>query len=114
MEFRASLSTEYMPLFQSACAHIPKRSGEKSVASQLFWLRESCQRQNRRELEECIARDMSVDGHTKGAIDRDALMSMMNGLFEYKHTNRSSLQQIRKRDQNESDHINTVPTVSDH
>ena len=62
------------------------------------------------ELKWCDTRDMSADGHTKGAIDRHALMSIMHGHFRYKHVIQSSLKQIRKAASNEIAY-NIAPTV---
>ena len=30
-------------------------------------------------------RDMNADGHTKGTIDRDMIIDLMNGKFHYQH-----------------------------
>ena len=88
--FKSVLVTDSMSLFQAISAHTLKMPREKSLVLHLFWLRELLNRQVLNELKWCDTRDMTADGHTKGSVSRDALLQLMNGIFNYKHATQST------------------------
>jgi hypothetical protein len=69
---------------------VAKMPSEKSVALHLFWLRELIRKQIVTGITWCDTRDMTADGHTKGAVSRDALLALMNGEFSYRHAVQAS------------------------
>ena len=79
-----------MSLFQAIHSHTIKIPSEKSLALHLFWLRELLDRQVINELKWCDTRDMTADGHTKGAVDRQMLLNLMDGIFQYKYAVQST------------------------
>ncbi len=88
--FRSVLVTDSMSLFQAISSHTVKIPSEKSLALHLFWLRELLTRQVLNELKWCDTRDMTADGHTKGSVNRNALLQLMKGSFAYKHATQST------------------------
>ena len=95
--FKSVLVTDSMSLFQAIHAHKVKIPSEKSLALHLFWLRELLSRQILNELKWCDTRDMTADGHTKGSVDRQALLKFMNGIFQYSHAVQSTGSQLGRK-----------------
>ena len=95
--FKSVLVTDSMSLFQAIHAHKVKIPSEKSLALHLFWLRELLSRQILNELKWCDTRDMTADGHTKGSVDRQALLQLMNGIFKYSHAVQSTGSQLGRK-----------------
>ena len=58
---------------------------EKSLAGHLLWLRELLDIGLLSVLQWADTRDMSADGHTKGSIDRKAILDLMKGIFRFQH-----------------------------
>ena len=56
--------------------HIPT---EKTLIGQVAWLREVLSLNLIHKVCWCDTRDMTADGHTKGTIDRQLLLQLMNG-----------------------------------
>ena len=83
--FKMSLSVDAMSLFAAIAAHTVRIPSEKNLAVHLFWLRDLLNRNVLTSLEWCDTRDMNADGHTKGSIDRDAILQLMRGHFKYQH-----------------------------
>ena len=83
--FKATLSVDAMSLFAAIAAHTVKIPSEKNLAIHLFWLRELLDRKVIEALEWCDTRDISADCHTKGSIDRDVILALMQGELIYNH-----------------------------
>ncbi|CAE8594372.1 unnamed protein product [Polarella glacialis] len=83
--FNSVLTVDAMSLFAAVAAHTVKVPSEKNLAGHLFWLRELLDRQVINTLQWCDTRDMTADCHTKGSIDRAAILSLMKGIFKFEH-----------------------------
>ena len=68
-------------VYQSLKAQTGKIPTEKSLAIQVFWLRELIERGRVRFVCWVDTRDMHSDGLTKGSVDRAALQQVMSGKF---------------------------------
>ena len=56
-----------------------KIPAEKTLLGHVAWIREAVRNRTIKRIQWCDARDMVADGHTKGSIDRTALLQAMNG-----------------------------------
>ena len=74
-----------MSVWAAIAATTVKMPSEKNLAGHLYWLRQLIDNQVLNHLQWADTRDMSSDGHTKGKIDRDMLLKVMLGEFQYKH-----------------------------
>ena len=83
--FRSILVVDAMSLFAAVAANTVKIPAERSLAGHLFWLRELLDRQIINTLRWCDTRDMNADCHTKGSIDRHAILELMKGRFKFAH-----------------------------
>ena len=83
--FKSVLTVDAMSLFAAIAASTVKVPSEKNLAGHLFWLRELLDRKIITHIQWADTRDMSSDGHTKGTIDRQMLLDVMQGKFTYQH-----------------------------
>ena len=83
--FQTTLVIDALSLWSAVAAANVRVPTEKNLAVHLFWLRELLDNGILDILRWADTRDMSADGHTKGSIPRDAILSLMNGLFQYAH-----------------------------
>ena len=74
-----------MALWAAVAAAVVKVPTEKNLAVRFFWLRELLDRGIISRLRWCDTRDMTADAHTKGSIDRSALLRLMRGVFRFEH-----------------------------
>ena len=83
--FQSILVTDSMSLWAAVSALNIKVPQEKGLAVHLFWLRELLDHGLLNVLRWTDTRDMTADCHTKGSIDRKAILALMNGEFAYQH-----------------------------
>ena len=83
--FRTTLTVDAMSLCTAIAAATVRAPSEKSLAGHLFWLRELIDLKLLTTLQWADTRDMSSDGHTKGSIDRKAILDLMLGMFRFHH-----------------------------
>ena len=62
-----------------------KPPSERSMAAFVYWIRELLDHGILSSITWCDTRDMSADALTKGSIDRDILVKLMRGSFQFKH-----------------------------
>ena len=74
-----------MSLWSAIAAAVVKVPTEKNMAVHLFWLRELLTTGAIKVLRWCDTRDMTADCHTKGSIDRAAILELMKGNFKFEH-----------------------------
>ena len=74
-----------MSLWSAIAAAVVKVPTEKNMAVHLFWLRELLTTGAIKILRLCDTRDMTADCHTKGSIDRTAILELMKGNFKFEH-----------------------------
>ena len=79
------LTVDSMSLWSAIAAAVVKVPTEKNMAVHLFWLRELLTTGAIKILRWCDTRDMTADCHTKGSIDRSAILELMRGNFEFEH-----------------------------
>ena len=85
LAFRSTLVVDAMSLFAAVSAATVKVPAERSLAGHLFWLRELLDRQVVNTLRWCDTRDMNADCHTKGSVDRAAILKLMLGQYSHAH-----------------------------
>ena len=61
---------------------------EKTLLGHVAWIRELLRNRATKRMQWCDTRDMVADGHTRGSIDRTALLQAMNGEQAYKYETR--------------------------
>ena len=74
-----------MSLFAAVSATSIKQPTEKGLHVHLFWLRSLLDKNIISTLRWCDTRDMTADAHTKGSIDRKAILALMAGWFNYNY-----------------------------
>ena len=79
------LTVDSMSLWSAIAAAVVKVPTEKNMAVHLFWLRELLTTGAIKILRWCDTRDMTADCHTKGSIDRTAILELMKGNFQFEH-----------------------------
>ena len=83
--FHSVLTIDAMSLFSAIAASTVKIPSEKNLAGHLFWLRELLDKKVVDQIQWADTRDMSSDGHTKGTIDRQMLLEVMQGKLQHQH-----------------------------
>jgi len=84
-KFTTILVTDSMSLFAAVSATNIKQPTEKGLHVHLLWLRELLDKGIITTLRWADTRDMTADAHTKGCIDRKAILELMAGWFNYGH-----------------------------
>ena len=80
---RTILAVDSMSLWSAVAAQVVRVPTEKNLAVHLFWLKELLTTGALTTLRWCDTRDMTADCHTKGSIDRAAILLLMKGLFKF-------------------------------
>ena len=88
LAFETTLTVDAMSLFAAISAATVRVPSEKFLVGHLFWLRELIDLKLLTRLQWVDTRDMSADGHTKGTIERKAILDLMVGLFKFIHPTR--------------------------
>ena len=83
--FGTILTTDSMSLWSAIAATTVKVPTEKHLAVYLFWLRQQLDTRSISVLRWSDTRDMTADCHTKGSVDRQAILNLMRGLFSFAH-----------------------------
>ena len=84
LKIEVILTVDAESVYKSLTGKDLKAPTEKTLLGHVGWIREMLQLNIISSVQWCDARDMTSDGHTKGSIDRDLLLKLMNGLQEYK------------------------------
>ena len=79
------LTVDSMSLWSAVAAQVVRVPTEKNLAVHLFWLKELLMTGALTTLRWCDTRDMTADCHTKGSIDRAAILLLMKGIFKFLH-----------------------------
>ena len=79
------LTVDSMSLWSAIAAAVVKVPTEKNLAVHLFWLKELLVTGALSMLRWCDTRDMTADCHTKGCVDRAAILALMRGEFQFAH-----------------------------
>ena len=74
-----------MSVFSALLMDPVKPPSENSMAGHLWWLSDQLRTRQLADLVWCDTRDMTADGHTKGSVDRKALIDLMHGKQIYEH-----------------------------
>ena len=80
-----TLTTDAENVYKSLTSWDLKTPTEKTLLGHVAWVRELLGAGVIKTIQWCDTRDMSADGHTKGAIPRDLLIQVMGGSFTYKY-----------------------------
>ena len=79
LSLQVTLTIDAEGVYKSVTARDLKVPAEKTLLGHVSWLRECLRLQFIVALQWCDTRDMTADGHTKGCIDREMLISLMQG-----------------------------------
>ena len=77
--FHTVLATDSMSMVTALTATDLRVPREKGLTIHLFWLKEKLVRRQVGTLQWLDTRDISCDGHTKGAVDRTILKELQQG-----------------------------------
>ena len=83
------LCIDGLSVWHSVSSVVPKPPAEKTLHVHVRWLRELIDRKVLRCLRWVDTRDMNADGHTKGTIDREAILQLMLGHYSAKYASKS-------------------------
>jgi hypothetical protein len=72
-------------VFKSLTSRDLKTPAEKTLMGHVVWLRELLKLGLIQKVQWCDTRDMSADGHTKGSIERQGLLDLMQGKHKFLH-----------------------------
>ena len=79
LAYKINLCIDAMSLFTALKALVTRVPTEKTLAAHVFWLKDLLKRHVLTSVTWLDTRDMSADGHTKGCIDRAAILAVMSG-----------------------------------
>ena len=79
------LTTDAESVYKSLTSRDLKIPTEKTLLGHIQWLRDLLSVRIIKEIRWCDTRDMSADGHTKGSIDRELLLKLMEGSHTFVH-----------------------------
>ena len=85
LALKVILTTDAESVFKSLTSRDLKTPAEKTLLGHVCWIRELLQLQLIESIQWCDTRDMTADGHTKGCIERELLLELMEGRQTYKH-----------------------------
>ena len=85
LALKVFLTTDAESVFKSLTSRDLKTPAEKTLLGHVCWIRELLQLQLIESIQWCDTRDMTADGHTKGCIERELLLELMEGRQTYKH-----------------------------
>ena len=85
LQITIELGTDSMSIFTSLSAAQIRPPQEKTLGVLLHWLKEKLMKGIIRTLRWYDTRDMSSDGHTKGSVERTAILNLMNGHYRPEH-----------------------------
>ena len=89
LEFDVTLTIVAEGVYKSLVNRDLRTPAEKTLLGHVAWIREMLQKKVIKRFQWCDARDMVADGHTKGNIDRTALINAMKGEPEYLYETRT-------------------------
>ena len=85
LAYRLTVATDNLGLFTATTSTTVKIPAERSLAGHLFWLRELLDHRVINTLQWVDTRDMTADCHTKGSVDRQAILDLMAGRLKLNH-----------------------------
>ena len=85
ISIKVTLTTDAESVYKSLTSRDLKTPAEKTLLGHVCWLRELMKLELIHKLQWCDTRDMTADGHTKGSIDRQSLLDVMQGRQKYNH-----------------------------
>ena len=88
LELDVTLTLDAEGVYKSLTNRDFKTPAEKTHLAHVAWIRELLHNRTIRRIQWCDTRDMVADCHTKGSIDRTALIRAMIGEQTYKHETR--------------------------
>jgi hypothetical protein len=80
---KVTLTIDAESVFKSLTSLELKTPAEKTLLGHVMWIREKLHKRIISEVQWCDTRDMTADGHTKGSVDRKALINLMQGKQTY-------------------------------
>ena len=85
MTLTVTLTTDAEGVYKSLTSRDLKTPAEKTLLGHVCWIRELLQLRLIESLQWCDTRAMTADGHTKGSVDRELLIRVMQGQQRYVH-----------------------------
>ena len=84
LALKVTLTIDAESVYKSLTSRDLKTPAEKTLLGHVSWIRELLQNGLIEAMQWCDTRDMTADGHTKGCIDRQVLLEVMQGHQAYK------------------------------
>ena len=85
LPMQVTLTIDAESVYKSLTSLDLKTSAEKTLLGHVMWIRDQLEKGTITQIQWCDTRDMVADGHTKGSVDRKALLDLMNGIQCYQH-----------------------------
>jgi hypothetical protein len=85
LALKVVLTIDAESVYKSLTSRDLKTPAERTLLGHICFIRELLQLGLIDSIQWCDTRDMVADGHTKGSIDRQLLLDLMNGQQEYKY-----------------------------
>ena len=85
LKLEVTLTIDAESVYKSLTSKDLKVPTEKTLIGQVAWLREMIDLDLIHNVCWCDTRDMTADGHTKGAIDRQLLLQLTDGRHNFKY-----------------------------
>ena len=82
---QTTLTIDAEGVYKSLTSLELKTPAEKTLLGHVMWIRDMLQKGIIHYVRWCDTRDMTADGHTKGSVDRKALLDLMKGKQVYEH-----------------------------
>ena len=79
------LSIDAESVYKSLISKELETPAEKTLLGHVMWIREELHNSIVKKIQWCNTRNMIADGHTKGSVDREILINLMNGLQTFKY-----------------------------
>ncbi len=85
LPLQVTLTIDAESVYKSITSLDLKTPAEKTLLGHVMWIRDQLEKGTITQVQWCDTRDMVADGHTKGSVDRKALIDLMNGKQIYQH-----------------------------
>ena len=82
---KITLTTDAESVYKSLTSRDLKVPAEKTLLGHVKWIRELLQLGIITAIQWCDTRDMTADGHTKGSVERQLLLQLMQGSQKFHH-----------------------------
>jgi hypothetical protein len=111
LPMQVTLTIDAESVYKSLTSLDLKTPAEKTLLGHVMWIRDQLEKGTITQIQWCDTRDMVADGHTKGSVDRKALLDLMNGIQCYQHAVKS-FRPHRSKVENNVEHISIIDNLT--